>query len=85
MKNESSKKAATAKESVYEERVNGERREIVVDTIGYTGWKLSLIHIYEGSRNFSNIFFGFKICFFTQGKGLNKRVRYTKGSTSMCS
>ena len=47
MKNESSKKAATAKESVYEERVNGERREIVVDTIGYTGWKLVCVMPYS--------------------------------------
>ena len=47
MKNESSKRAATAKESVYEERENGERREIVVDTIGYTGWKLVCVMPYS--------------------------------------
>ena len=34
-------------ESVYEERVNGERREIVVDTIGYTGWKLVCVMPYS--------------------------------------
>ena len=47
MKKESSKKAARAKESVYEERINGEHREIVVDTIGYTGWKLVCVMPYS--------------------------------------
>ena len=47
MKKESSKKAAQAKESVYEERINGEHREIVVDTIGYTGWKLVCVMPYS--------------------------------------
>ena len=47
MKKESSKKAARTKKSVYEERVNGEHREIVVDTIGYTGWKLVCVMPYS--------------------------------------
>lgn len=47
MKKESSKEAARAKESVYEERINGEHREIVVDTIGYTGWKLVCVMPYS--------------------------------------
>ena len=32
---------------MYEERINGEHREIVVDTIGYTGWKLVCVMPYS--------------------------------------
>lgn len=37
---ENSVKAAKYKNGVYEERFNGERRKVVVNTISYTGWKL---------------------------------------------
>ncbi len=37
---ENSKVAAQYKEGVYDERFEGERRKVVVNTISYTGWKL---------------------------------------------
>lgn len=37
---ENSRKAAGYKDGVYEENFEGERRKVIVNTIGYTGWKL---------------------------------------------
>ena len=47
MEKESSKRAARSTKNIYEERTNGEHREIVVDTIGYTGWKLVCVMPYS--------------------------------------
>lgn len=47
MEKESSKRAARSTKNIYEERMNGEHREIVVDTIGYTGWKLVCVMPYS--------------------------------------
>lgn len=47
MEKESSKRAARTTDNIYEERINGEHREIVVDTIGYTGWKLVCVMPYS--------------------------------------
>lgn len=37
---ESSRVAATSKENIYDETVNGTHRKVMVNTISYTGWKL---------------------------------------------
>ena len=44
---ESSQWAADCKDGVYEERFEGERRKVVVNTISYTGWKLVGVIPYE--------------------------------------
>ena len=48
--------AAKHKNGVYEERFNGERRKVVVDTISYTGWKLVGVIPYSScTRNMINM------------------------------
>ena len=42
---ENSVEAASYKDGVYDEEFEGIRRKVIVNTISYTGWKLSLIHI----------------------------------------
>ena len=51
MQKESSKKAAMAKETVYDEYVDGAHRKIIVSTIGYTGWKLVCVTPYTSFTN----------------------------------
>lgn len=53
---ENNVEAAKHKNGVYEERFNGERRKVVVDTISYTGWKLVGVIPYSSfTRNMINM------------------------------